>query len=157
VLCIAAGFELRMLAGMLAVDAEASTYLVVVTLSLACFLGFGKRMHELLQGENVGQQRAALRQYAVGPLRWLMVANGLVTISAYLLATIDANNIVFFGSRNLVYTTVFTALGILRFGRLVSYRPEAESPTEEMLQDPPFIANLVAWFVTVVLVLYAGG
>lgn len=156
VLCIATGFELRLVAGIVAVQAEPSKYLIVVAFALASFLGFGKRMHELLQGSDATRQRAVLQRYAVTPLRWLMVVNGLVTIVAYLLATIDPHNVVFFGSSRLAYTTVFTALGVARFGHLVSHRPEAESPTEEMLQDPPFIANLVAWFATVVLVLYAG-
>lgn len=156
VLCIAAGFELRLFAGAMAVEVVASTYLVAVTLSLACFLGFGKRMHELLQGSEATKQRAVLQHYAERPLRVLLVVNGLATIVVYAMGTVDSHNLVFFGSSHLVYTTVFTALGIARFVYLVTHHPEAESPTEEMLHDKLFLANLVAWFVTVLAIIYAG-
>ena len=154
VLCIATGFELRVLAGMLAVDAAMSTYLLVVTFALASFLGFGKRMHEFIQGEGVEAQRSVLRHYRARPLKLLMILNGVVTIVAYVLATLDPTNVVYFGSNRLAFTTVFTAFGIIRFVRLVSYRPEAESPTEEMLRDKPFLLNIVAWFIAVVVTVY---
>lgn len=156
VLCIAAGFELRLLAGGFAVAVPASKYLVVVTLSLASFLGFGKRMHELLQGESAQKQRAVLQHYRVEPLRILLVVSGVVTVIVYAMATIDSHNLVFFGTTHLVYTTPFTAVGIGRFMYLVTNRPEAESPTEEMLRDGPFLVNIAVWFVAILAIIYAG-
>src|SRR5205085_1231117 len=44
---IASGFLLRVLAGAAAIDVPASGWLLLCTALLACFLGFGKRAHEL--------------------------------------------------------------------------------------------------------------
>ena len=63
VLCITAGFELRVLAGAFAAEVPPSAYLLIVTFLLATFLAFGKRMHELLQGERAYVQRKALGSY----------------------------------------------------------------------------------------------
>ena len=53
-------------------------------------------------------------------------------------------------------TAIPGLFGVLRFLHLVKSRPEAESPTEEMLRDKPFLANLAAWVVAVILVIYLG-
>lgn len=154
VVCIALGFELRVLAGMFAVDAKLSTYLLVVTFALASFLGFGKRLHEHRQSERSDAQRASLRRYDERPLVTLMVVAGGVTALGYLAATIDPSNVEFFHTRALAITTVFTAFGIWRFASIVNSRTTEDSPTESMLRDRPFLLNLAAWFLTVVAIVY---
>jgi hypothetical protein len=42
-----------------------------------------------------------------------------------------------------------------RFLQLVTSRPKAESPTQEMLRDVPFVLNLVLWVVVVFVIVYA--
>ena len=48
--------------------------------------------------------------------------------------------------------------GILRFLFLVSGRAgrglKAESPTQEMLRDVPFVLNLMLWVIVVVAIVY---
>jgi len=39
----------------------------------------------------------------------------------------------------------------------VSGRPKAESPTEEMLRDPLFVANLLVWGLAVLAIIYSAG
>ncbi len=156
VLCIATGFELRVLAGTVAVDVPPSTYLLIATFALASFLGFGKRMHELIVSEQAVKQRAALEGYGKRWLTGLLVVNAGVTAVVYVLYTLDPATRAYFGTDHLVYTSVFTLFGIVRFVRLVTGRPEAESPTDEMLRDRWFLANLVLWAVSVFLVIYRG-
>lgn len=156
VLSIATGFELRVLGGAFAIHVLPETYLVVVTFTLAAFLGFGKRMHELRQGEAAGKQRAVLERYDAKPLEVLLYLNAIATIGAYVAGALDARNRAYFGSNHLVYTSVFAAFGLFRFARIVTTRPDAESPTEEMLEDRWFLLNLAAWAVAVVLVVYLG-
>ena len=43
---------------------------------------------------------------------------------------------------------------MLRFLQLVAGRPKAESPTQEMLRDVPFVLNLVLWVVEVIFFVY---
>lgn len=154
VLCIAGGFELRVLGGAFAAEVPASAYLLIVTFLLAAFLGLGKRMHELTQGEQGRKQRASLRAYRKGPLTALLYAFATGTVGTYAVYTLDPNTRAFFGTNYLVFTTAFTLFGVLRFLALVRHRPHAESPTEEMLRDAPFLANIGMWTVAVFVLIY---
>lgn len=154
VLCIAGGFELRVLGGAFAAEVPASAYLLIVTFLLAAFLGLGKRMHELTQGEQGRKQRASLRAYRKGPLTALLYTFAAGTVGTYAVYTLDPNTRAFFGTNYLVFTTAFTLFGVLRFLALVRQRPHAESPTEEMLRDTPFLANIGMWTVAVFVLIY---
>jgi decaprenyl-phosphate phosphoribosyltransferase len=48
----------------------------------------------------------------------------------------------------------FSALGILRFLQLALWRPRAESPTDAVLRDWPFLLNLAAWGAVVIAIIY---
>ncbi len=156
VLCIATGFELRVLTGTFAADAPPTLYLLAVTFLLASFLGLGKRMHELRQGERAHRQRAVLERYNRKSLTRLLLLTGTLTVGVYLIYTLDPRTAAFFGTPYLSLTAPFTFFGVMRFLFLVSNRPNSESPTEEMLRDVPFLLNLALWALTVVAVIYAG-
>lgn len=154
VLCIATGFELRVLAGSFAADVPPSSYLLIVTFLLAAFLGLGKRMHELSQGEKAHKQRTVLSQYDPAVVTRLLYSTALATVITYAIYTLDKHTRLAFGTDYLVVTTLFTLFGVGRFLHLVRSRPDAESPTEEMLRDKWFLANLGSWAVTVVAIIY---
>jgi len=157
VACIAAGFVLRVVAGGLATHVYVSKYLLLCTALLALFLGFGKRCHELAQAERTGaavQQRAALRAYSLPMLRGALWVTAAATVATYLSYTLDPHTRAFFHSDWLWPTTLFTVFGLWRFLQLVTHRLKAESPTQEMLRDVPFLINLVAWIVVVVFIVY---
>lgn len=156
VLCIATGFELRVLGGSFAAQVAPSIYLLVVTFLLAAFLGFGKRMHELRQGETAHKQRSVLRAYSIPTLNVLLWGTALATIAVYVAYTLDPLNRSFFGTDYLFVTVPFAIGGVLRFLHLVRNRPRSESPTDEMLRDRMFLLNLVAWACSVMLVIYLG-
>jgi 4-hydroxybenzoate polyprenyltransferase len=155
---IAGFFLLRVFAGAFAIDVAASPWLLACTFLLALFLGFGKRAHELAGaqtgGQTEGQTRAALRQYHLPTLRWIMHALAVITVVAYVLYTRDAHTVQTFGTEALVYTAPFPIIGILRFIHLTVSRADAESPTEEMLRDPLFMGNLLLWVATTAAILY---
>lgn len=155
VLCIALGFELRVLAGAFAALVEASLYLVVVTFLLAMFLGFGKRMHELAQAD-AAKQRQVLQSYDERTLTILLFVTALATVGTYAIYTLDPSTRAAFGTDYLVVTTAMPLFGVLRFLHLVRRRHSAESPTEDMLRDKPFLANLVMWVIAVLVVIYLG-
>ena len=60
----------------------------------------------------------------------------------------------FFGSDKLWLTTIFVVLAVLRFLFLVRSRPHAESPTQEMLRDGPFVGAVLVWVGVVVWIVY---
>ncbi len=154
---IALGFVLRVLAGGIATDVHVSGYMLACTALLALYLGFGKRRHELAL-ENAGKQRAALEAYSVRSLTIALAVTGTATALTYVAYTLDPVTRAFFSSNYLWLTAPFTAFGILRFMLLVSGRAgrglRAESPTQEMLRDVPFVLNLVVWVAVVVAIVY---
>lgn len=158
VLSIAAGFELRVLAGAYAADVPPSAYLLVVTFLLATFLGLGKRMHELVQQERSGtsSSRKVLQQYSKSLVTVLLWITGGATVGAYIIYTLDPHTRAHFGTDFLVFTSVFALVGVLRFVHLVRNRPDAESPTEEMLRDPPFLITGVLGVIALLAIIYWG-
>ncbi len=155
VLSIATGFVLRVLGGALAIAVEASPWLLVCTALLAMFLGFGKRAHELVSsGERATEQRAALRGYSSGALRWILHVLAVITVVVYALYTQSEHVHETFGERPLIYTVPFPIIGILRFIYLVTTRHDAESPTEEMLKDLLFMGNFLVFIGVLLSVLY---
>jgi decaprenyl-phosphate phosphoribosyltransferase len=154
---IAFGFVLRVIAGGLATRTRVSVYMYACTALLALFLGFGKRRHELA-GENAGKQREALKAYTPAALNAALLITGTATIGTYIAYTLDTQTRLFFHSDYLWLTAPFTVFGIMRFLQLVSGRGgkglKAESPTQEMLRDVPFVLNLVLWVIVVVAIIY---
>ena len=72
--------------------------------------------------------------------------------TAFVVSTL--NTIAAFGTRWLVVSVVFTTIGVGRFLYLVRRKADADSPTDAMLKDPPFLASVGAWALCVLLVLY---
>lgn len=159
VACIAAGFVLRVLAGGLATGINVSAYLFICTALLALFLGLGKRRHELAQAERkpskqASKQRKALESYDKKTLDLAMGLMAVATVATYAAYTLDKQTQAFFQSDKLWMSTGFTVFGLFRFLQLVRNSPKAESPTQEMLRDVPFILNLVFWVIWVLVVVY---
>jgi decaprenyl-phosphate phosphoribosyltransferase len=154
---IAFGFVLRVVAGGYATHVHVSGYMLACTALLALFLGFGKRRHELA-AENAGKQRAALEAYGPRSLNIALGLTGFATAATYVAYTFDPDTRAFFHTNYLWLTVPFTVFGIARFLFLVSGRAgrglKAESPTQEMLRDVPFVLNLVLWGVVVVAIVY---
>lgn len=154
---IAFGFVLRVLAGGIATDVHVSGYMIACTALLALFLGFGKRRQELALA-NAGKQRAALEAYTPASLVWAMAITGSATAATYVAYTLDPGTRTFFNTNYLWLTAPSVAFGILRFLQLVSGKAgrghKAESPTQEMLRDVPFVLNLVIWVIVVVAIVY---
>jgi decaprenyl-phosphate phosphoribosyltransferase len=155
VLSIAAGFLLRVLGGALALGVPASIWLLVCTALLACYLGLGKRAHELVSlGDNARHARAVLARYDLKQIKIVMLTLAVATLTAYVLYTVSAETRAAFSTRYLAATGPFTFMGLLRYYQLVTHPHRESSPTDEMLRDWPFIGNLALWGATVVVVIY---
>ncbi len=157
VLLIASGFLLRVVGGAFAIGVVVSPWLLACTALLASLLGFGKRAHELHQLEASGATattRDALAGYRAPLLRWILVVLAVVTTLCYGLYTIDDRTVDFFDTTRLIWTTPFCAVGIVRFLQLAAWRPHGDSPTEAILRDPLFLANMAAWGVAVLAIIY---
>ncbi|MBK7578641.1 MAG: decaprenyl-phosphate phosphoribosyltransferase [Myxococcales bacterium] len=153
--CIAAGFVLRVVGGGQATQINVSHYLLVCTALLALFLGFGKRRHELsLAAAGGGKTRAALESYSPRGLDVALTVTALATVATYVAYTLDPHTQEFFKTRWLWPSALFVVLGVWRFLFLIRSRPRAESPTQEMLKDGPFVGIVLCWVVLVMWVVY---
>jgi decaprenyl-phosphate phosphoribosyltransferase len=154
VACLSAGFLLRVLGGAVAIPVSASRWLLACTLLLSALLGFGKRAHELrVSGESGRAQRDVLGRYDLPTLRRLMSVLGVLTTLTYLVYTRSMHARELFHVE-LVWTVPFVAVGIFRFIAITNRKADAESPTESMLRDPLFVANVLAYGAAVLILLY---
>ena len=154
VLVVAAGFILRVAAGVAVIDVERfSPWLYVCTGLLAVFLVLGKRRHELvLLGPGAEGHRAILAEYTLDLIDRLI---GIVTTSAlvaYSLYTFLAEGL---PENNMMMLTIpFVIYAVFRYLYLIHVRHEGGAPEEIFLRDRPMQATLLLWAGTVFLVLY---
>ena len=115
---------------------------------------FRSRRHEL-SGANAAKQRSALEGYSRRALTIALGITGFGSVANYLAYTLDPETQRFFANSSWLWVTAIHPLfGVIRFLQLVVGRPKAESPTQEMLRDVPFVLNLVIWVVEVVAIVY---
>ncbi|MEL7059500.1 MAG: decaprenyl-phosphate phosphoribosyltransferase [Acidobacteriota bacterium] len=157
VMAVSSGYVLRVIAGGLAVSVDVSRWLLLCTIFLALFLIFSKRRHELvLLREVAGEHRAVLQQYSEAFLDQMINVVTASTVVCYSLYAVDDDTVARFGSDALVYTVPLVLFGIFRYLYLIYQRPDRRNPTEALLRDPPFVANVVVWGLVVLWIVYGG-
>jgi 4-hydroxybenzoate polyprenyltransferase len=155
IMIIALGFVLRVLGGTILVRVSPSDWLIICTMAISLFLGFSKRRQELVLAEaNSTKQRQVLQQYSLPFLDQMIAVVTGCTVISYALYTVSPETVTRFGTRNLVLSLPFVLYGIFRYLYLVYLRPSGENPTEVIVKDVPFLANLGLWFVVVLIVVY---
>ncbi len=161
VLMIAMSFVVRAIAGVMALRPfdpaiELSPWLLVCTLFLALFLGFGKRRHELTILEaTASDHRATLGQYSRPFLDQLITVAAAATLIAYAIYTIAPGTLNKFHSPALVFTIPFVVYGLFRYLYLVQVREEGGSPSRTLYRDVPILLTTLGWVIAVVVVIYA--
>lgn len=155
VLAIAAGFILRIQGGAMAIEVPLSAWLILCTFLLSVYLALGKRMHELAAvGAGRKKQRPVLERYRADAVQRTMLLCGLATCLAYTAYTLVGDTVSTFSPRHLVWTIPSVAFGVFRFERLVRAGDGGTSPTDRMLRDLPFLANLALYAAVVVVIIY---
>ncbi len=154
VMIIAAGFVLRVAAGVVLIEvARFSPWLYVCTTLLALIIGFGKRRAEIiLLADGANAHRKVLDGYTIGFLDQLIVVVSATTIMAYSLYTFSALNL---PSNNLMMLTIpFVIYGIFRYLYLIHVEDAGGAPEELILSDRPLLATLILWGLLAVVILY---
>ncbi|HEY57007.1 MAG TPA: decaprenyl-phosphate phosphoribosyltransferase [Anaerolineae bacterium] len=154
VLAIAAGFLLRVQAGVSLIHVQRfSPWLYVVTSLLALFLGFGKRRAELsLLAAGAGAHRRVLDGYTIPFLDQLLVITSATTIMAYSLYTFSAPNLP--SNHAMMLTIPFVTYGIFRYLYLVQVEGQGGAPEDALLSDRPLQAAILLWALSVVVIFY---
>lgn len=154
-LVIALGFVLRALAGAVVIKVVFSYWLLICTLLLALFLGFGKRRHELvLLNNTAGEHRQILREYSPYLLDQMIGVVTASTLIIYILYTTSSDVIERFGTTNLVYTSPFVLYGIFRYLYLIHKKEKGGSPTQTLLTDKPLLLDIFLWIISIIIIIY---
>ncbi len=172
-------FILRVVAGAVAVEAQASEFLLVCTGFLALFLGFTKRRQEaMLEGTldaqpapSVSPARAAGSPEGPGPgeagaaplasrpvlehysLPFLDQMISMVTAAAIISYVIYAVNSPLVGSKMLV-TAPSVLYGIFRYLYLIYDRGDTRSTASILARDPGIIFAGASWIAAAICALY---
>jgi 4-hydroxybenzoate polyprenyltransferase len=150
VMTIAGLFVLRVLAGAIAVGADASAFLLLCTGMVALFLGFTKRRQEATSELHSGtQSRPVLEHYSI-PFLDQMVA--MVTASTVMSYAIYAVNSPLIGSK-MLGTLPPVLYGIFRYLYLIYDRKDTRSTDAILLEDYGMIGAAVTWVASVGILL----
>jgi 4-hydroxybenzoate polyprenyltransferase len=154
VLTIAAGFVLRVAAGVALVEAERfSPWLYVFTILLALFLGLGKRRQELdMLKDQASNTRSILDEYNLPFLDEMMAVVTAGTVMTYAFYTFSAPNL---PSNHLMMLTIpFVIYGIFRYLYVIHVQGNGGAPDEVLLIDRPLQISILLFMLTVVAILY---
>jgi 4-hydroxybenzoate polyprenyltransferase len=150
VMTIAGLFVLRVLAGAVAVDADASAFLLLCTGMVALFLGFTKRRQEATSELHSGTTtRPVLEHYSI-PFLDQMVA--MVTAATVMSYAIYAVNSPLIGSKMLA-TLPPVIYGIFRYLYLIYDRKDTRSTDAILLEDYGMIGAAVVWVASALALL----
>ena len=154
VLTIAAGFVLRVAAGVVAVNAvRFSPWMYVCMVLLALFLALGKRRQEivLLEG-NSGNTRKILEEYNLRFLDEMLALVSSTTVMAYSFYTFSAPNLP--PNHSMMLTIPFVLYGLFRYLYLIHVKGETDPPDVVALKDRPLQVDLLLFALVVFAVFY---
>ena len=154
---VAINFVLRVLAGCFVISVAPSNWILVVTFFLSLLLVLVKRRAELVVlGTNAAAHRKVLKYYSEGFLDKLILIAATITITAYILYSIDPKVTFLLKTNSLIYTSVFVVIGVFRFVQLSEGKEfEGEGdPTTLLFKDRFTQLVLLAWLISLFLLLY---
>jgi len=153
VMAIALGFVLRVQAGIEAIGAPQSAWIVLCMFFVALFLGFGKRRSELAQlpADVDPSRRPVLGAYSVRLLDVLLALSATTALLCYALYAVNVQP-----NETFLLTVLPVVFGILRYLMLVMVEARGEDPDEVLTRDWPLVAAIVVWGAICVAVLYLG-
>jgi len=153
-LAVAAGFVLRVAAGIPLVEAERfSPWIYTCMGLLALFISFSKRRHELtLLGKNANGHRESLGEYSVLLLDQFILIVTAATLVAYTLYTFSAPNLP--PNHTMMLTVPFVLYAVFRYMYLVYVKGLGGEPEEIVLRDRPLQVGVLLWGLAVILIMY---
>jgi len=153
-MCIALGFQLRVMAGAASIDVKASKWILLCTFFFALFLAFCKRYEEVgRQTEAAGQTRKTMADYTTSFLNMVIGPLAALSILSYALYTVSPETVARHRTDQLTFTVPFVCYGVFRYLFLVYRRSEGGDPAKLLFRDVPLILSGALYVVTVLAVL----
>jgi decaprenyl-phosphate phosphoribosyltransferase len=154
---VSINFVLRVLAGCAIIFVPPSHWILVITFFLAFLMVVVKRKSEItqLQG-NAVKHRAALSAYSVGFLSTLTYIAATITLTAYLLYSIDPAVEKALGTDWIMYSSIFVLMGIIRFIQISDqglHEGEGD-PTTLLCKDRFLQGTICCWILYLIGIIY---
>ena len=157
VLVVAAGFVLRVLGGVVAIEVPLSRWILLVAYLLALYLALGKRRAELaMLGETAGDHRVVLGQYTLPMVDHAISVVLGATLLAYALYTMAPDTVAKVGSEGLLATVPIVLYGLLRYLYLLHRHELGGSPTRVLITDRPLLVCVMIWAIVAAVVIGTG-
>lgn len=171
VMAIAAGFVLRIYAGVWVIDAHLNVWFLLAVTSFALFLAIGKRRSELtLLHTQAAKHRETLLHYPENLLDILtaMFANSTWLSYAFfaflqppispryrLSLLLDNFSLPFTTQVKFLMATVpLVIYGVMRYLYIIYEKKEGESPERVLLTDKPLLITVILWILSVIGIIY---
>ena len=153
-MCIALGFQLRVMAGAAAIDVDASKWIQLCTFFFALFLAFCKRYEEVgRQSEASGQTRKTMSDYSTPFLNMLIGPLAALSILSYALYTVSPETIERHHTDQLTLTVPFVCYGVFRYLFLVYRKSEGGDPAKLLFRDVPLVLSGMLYVGVVLFIL----
>jgi len=155
VFIIALGFVLRVYAGGLSGNVILSHWIVLITFLLALFLGFAKRLDDVVLFNNTGNLvRKNIAYYNKTFLTSIMIITSTITMVSYIMYTLSETVMSRFGSENIYLTSFFVLLGIFRYLQLTLVENGSANPTKVLFKDRFVIISIIMWILSFIIIIY---
>ncbi len=155
VLCIGAGFMLRILMGTWAVGISPSWWLMICGTLLSLFLAFSKRKLEYQHSSMflLSLTRPALSVYSLKWLNVFLLFTAFLFLSSYFLYTVYMD---FYRpvSVHLLLTLPLVLIGFFRYIYLIQREESRECPVSIFFSDQVSLVNLVFFLLLVMMLLH---
>lgn len=159
ILLVASGYVLRVFAGVIAVAAPISPWLVICTFFAASILLLGKRYSELkiMEPAAAVRYRPVFAVYNLNLLQQALTINYSCALIAYCLYTISDRTVQVHHSKYLYLTIPFVVYGILRFQYLLEATRLLKEPELFFIRDKASLINIILWLTGFYCLMLLGG
>lgn len=172
VMTIAAGFVLRIYAGIWAIDAHLNVWFLLTVTSFALFLAIGKRRSELTLMQSHTQAAKARETLLHYPQTLLDILTSMFANSTWLAYALfaflqppisarhrlvllfDNFSLPFAQAKYLMMTVPVVIYGVMRYLYIIYEKKEGESPERVLLTDRPLLTAVILWLVMVIIIVY---
>lgn len=153
---IATGFALRAAAGAVAIDVRISVWLVLCVFFLCLYLGFIKRMCDLVSAERAQSAWKPSADYrGRDELQWLLGISAVMTVLMYLSYTLSDHAQSLFGPRatGLALLAPLVLIAIHRFWRRAN-EGSSDSPLDALRSDSVVLSAILLFVALLGVVLF---
>lgn len=148
---LVAGFLIRALYGSVVTDIQISNWLYLVIISVAFYLGLGKRRNELTkQGEDT---RKVIKKYPFAFLDNNMYMCMALIFVFYALWTVDEKTIAVYHTSGLIWTVPVVMLIFMKYSLTVEGNSDGD-PVEVLIHDKILVGLCVLYLILMFVLLY---